>query len=212
MESSRAWWRTPLIPALGRQRQADFWVRGQPGLQSELQDSQGYTEKPCLEKNKKTETNMESKVQITQTICLKVCPKEPMFVFRLVHILKLFSCMDFESSIWKKGSYLNSCFNSLRAQGFCFHRTVVTRVSGFITENEGTRNCRLSPTPAIQWNDGTHSWHWERKHKRVYSSPVLKKLRAGWRDDSGVKSTDCSSRGPEFNSQQPHGGLDRSHL
>jgi hypothetical protein len=22
-----------------------------------------------------------------------------------------------------------------------------------------------------------------------------------------VKSTDCSSRGPEFNSQQPHGGL-----
>jgi hypothetical protein len=39
----------PLIPALGRQRQADFWVRGHPGLQSELQDSQGYTEKSCLE-------------------------------------------------------------------------------------------------------------------------------------------------------------------
>jgi hypothetical protein len=46
---SRVWWRTPLIPALGRQRQADLWVRGQPGLQSGLQDSQGYTEKPCLE-------------------------------------------------------------------------------------------------------------------------------------------------------------------
>jgi hypothetical protein len=42
----------PLIPALGRQRQVDFWVRGQPGLQSEFQDSQGYTEKPCLEKQK----------------------------------------------------------------------------------------------------------------------------------------------------------------
>jgi hypothetical protein len=40
----------PLIPALGKQRQVDFWVRGQPGLQSEFQDSQGYTEKPCLEK------------------------------------------------------------------------------------------------------------------------------------------------------------------
>ena len=42
--SSRVWWCTPLIPALGRQRQADFWVRGQPGLQSEFQVSQGYTE------------------------------------------------------------------------------------------------------------------------------------------------------------------------
>jgi predicted nucleic acid-binding Zn-ribbon protein len=28
----------------------------------------------------------------------------------------------------------------------------------------------------------------------------------GWRDGSEVKSTDCSSEGPEFNSQQPHGG------
>jgi hypothetical protein len=40
---------TPSIPALGRQRQADFWVGGQPALQSEFQDSRGYTEKPCLE-------------------------------------------------------------------------------------------------------------------------------------------------------------------
>ncbi|EDM16219.1 rCG63685 [Rattus norvegicus] len=28
----------------------------------------------------------------------------------------------------------------------------------------------------------------------------------GWRDGSVVKSTVCSSRGPEFNSQQPRGG------
>jgi hypothetical protein len=31
----------------------DFWVQGQPGLQSEFQDSQGYTEKPCFEKQTK---------------------------------------------------------------------------------------------------------------------------------------------------------------
>jgi hypothetical protein len=28
----------------------DFWVWSQPGLQSEFQDSQDYTEKLCLEK------------------------------------------------------------------------------------------------------------------------------------------------------------------
>jgi hypothetical protein len=50
------WWRMPLIPTLGRQRQVDFWVQGQPGLQSEFQDSQGYTEKPCLEKTKQNKT------------------------------------------------------------------------------------------------------------------------------------------------------------
>jgi len=41
-----------LIPTLGRQRWEDFRVPGQPGLQTEFQDSQGYTEKPCLEKPK----------------------------------------------------------------------------------------------------------------------------------------------------------------
>jgi hypothetical protein len=32
----------------------------------------------------------------------------------------------------------------------------------------------------------------------------------GWRDGSVVKSTDCSSEGPEFKSQQPHGGSQTS--
>jgi hypothetical protein len=45
------WWHMPSIPALRRQRQVDFWVRGQPGgLQSEFQDKQGYREKPFLKK------------------------------------------------------------------------------------------------------------------------------------------------------------------
>jgi hypothetical protein len=45
------------IQALRRQRQADFWVWGQSGLQSEFQGSQGYTEKPCLEKQTNKQTN-----------------------------------------------------------------------------------------------------------------------------------------------------------
>jgi hypothetical protein len=50
-----------LIPALGRQRQVNFWVRGQPGLQSEFQDSKDYTEKPCLEKQQQQKTKQTNK-------------------------------------------------------------------------------------------------------------------------------------------------------
>ena len=37
-------------------------------------------------------------------------------------------------------------------------------------------------------------------------SITLKIKFVGWRDGSKVKSTGYSSKGPEFNSQQPHGG------
>ena len=37
-------------------------------------------------------------------------------------------------------------------------------------------------------------------------SELQKARRRGWRDGSAVKSTDYSSRVPEFKSQQPHGG------
>jgi hypothetical protein len=57
-------WHTLLIPALKRQRQADFLVRGQPGLQREFQDSQDYTEKPCLEKKKKKKYFIYGRVYI----------------------------------------------------------------------------------------------------------------------------------------------------
>jgi hypothetical protein len=69
---SWAWWHTPLIPALGRQRQVDFWVRDQPGLQSEFQDSQGYTEKPCLEKNKPNKQTNKQKISCYQSIFLNL--------------------------------------------------------------------------------------------------------------------------------------------
>jgi len=54
-------------------------------------------------------------------------------------------------------------------------------------------------------------------HKRAFAPLKLRSVgkiaqrvrvltEGGWRDGSVVKSTDCSSRGPEFKSQQPHGG------
>jgi len=39
----------------------DFWVWGQPDLQSEFQDSQGYTEELCLKKPKKKKKNQKKK-------------------------------------------------------------------------------------------------------------------------------------------------------
>jgi hypothetical protein len=49
----------------------DFWVQGQPGLQSEFQHSQGYTEKPCLEKTKQEQQQKSSifgKIQNGSTV------------------------------------------------------------------------------------------------------------------------------------------------
>jgi hypothetical protein len=37
----------------------DFLVQGQPGLQNEFQDSQSYTEKPCLKKKTKNKTKQK---------------------------------------------------------------------------------------------------------------------------------------------------------
>jgi hypothetical protein len=46
----------------------NFWVRGQPVLQSEYQDSQGYTEKKtCLKEQKQNQTNKKQKQKHTQT-------------------------------------------------------------------------------------------------------------------------------------------------
>jgi hypothetical protein len=63
------WWRMPLIlVALGRQRQGDLRVQGQPGLQSEFQDSQSYTrnlvsDAPRQNKNKQTNKQTPPKNQ-----------------------------------------------------------------------------------------------------------------------------------------------------
>jgi hypothetical protein len=58
----------------------------------------------------------------------------------------------------------------------------------------------------------------ERKTKRKKKNPNVnmssgrdqaysnKRNAKGWRDGSAVKSTDCSSGGSAFKSQQPHGG------
>ena len=48
----------------------------------------------------------------------------------------------------------------------------------------------------IIWKEGTATG----RAGRGWGEPL------GWRDGSVVESTDCSPRGPEFNSQQPNAG------
>ena len=50
-----------------------------------------------------------------------------------------------------------------------------------------------------------HTTH-ARTHTHAWIRKFLRHLEKGWRDGSVVRSTDCSLRGSEFNSQQPHGG------
>ena len=49
-------------PSTWEAEAGDFWVRGRPGLQGEFQNSQGYTEKPCLGR-----TNKQTKQQHKRT-------------------------------------------------------------------------------------------------------------------------------------------------
>ena len=50
-----------------RRDKVDLRVQGQPGLQSDFQDSQGYTEKPCLEKKKKRSSSLSLSEPFTYT-------------------------------------------------------------------------------------------------------------------------------------------------
>jgi hypothetical protein len=51
-----------------------------------------------------------------------------------------------------------------------------------------------------------------RLSEKLFCFCLKEQVVGGWRDGSGVKSKDCSSKGPEFKSQQPHGGSQPSEM
>jgi hypothetical protein len=73
----------------------DFCARGQPGLQSEFQDSQGYTEKPCLRKKKKTKTKTPNKTKTNK----KLGGEPSSICFLEWYLSKRFSSFSFTGNI-----------------------------------------------------------------------------------------------------------------
>ena len=58
-------------------------------------------------------------------------------------------------------------------------------------------NCKIESTPSVaQCHVPSGCWCYKASSQHTWDQELCV---AGWRDDSAVKSTDCSSRGPEFN-------------
>jgi hypothetical protein len=164
--STGQWWHTPLDPALGWQRQADFWVWGQPGLQSEFQDSQDYTEKPYLEKEKeKIWTNLNFKWIKSEAKKAENCKPE-------YKLCDLQSC-SILNWVWWGCCPPWAGWLSFQMWKLCLKPSLLTDLP--IQLQNVDLNIKRKPTGA-------------------------------WRNGSEVESSGCSSRGPEFNSQQLHDG------
>ena len=62
----------PLIPAFERQRQADLWVPGQPGLQSEFQEGQPELHRETLSQNKQTNKQTKNQQKKANKVCISM--------------------------------------------------------------------------------------------------------------------------------------------
>lgn len=80
---------TPLIPALGREAVSERfqWVKGQPGLWHEFQDSQRYTLEPCPKKSvKQNNTNKHTEKNFKMSALVK------MLLLRIIVYEQLYRC------------------------------------------------------------------------------------------------------------------------
>jgi hypothetical protein len=69
------WSGTHLNPsALKAEVDGSLWVRGQPGLHSEFQDSQSYTLRPCLKKQNKQKPTKKQKSQFLNLCWMVIFP------------------------------------------------------------------------------------------------------------------------------------------
>ena len=135
---ARQWWcTTPLVPAFGRQKQADFWVPGQPGLQSEFQEGQDYIKPTCL----KNQTNKGT----THTL---------LFPHLYQHNVPCFS--EISMMLWSAWSPFQSHFPGVGAGGISsFNGTGVS----YLLWQVGLNSLVLIPR-CLAWQRGSAEGRW----------------------------------------------------
>ena len=84
------------------------------------------------------------------------------------------------------------------------HTSLSTRVWPVGRAQQGLQSQPLAKPGILGMQDGTAGLR-VLKMFLVFDFQ-LRMLYWGWWDGSAVKSADCSSKGPEFKSQKPHGG------
>jgi hypothetical protein len=92
-----------------REAEAGGFLSSQPGLQSELQDSQGYTEKPCLEKRKKKQTKKQNQTLHLPQVELQ---KDGVVGFFFLSPFFLFFFFFFTAMQWLKSLLMITYFES----------------------------------------------------------------------------------------------------
>ena len=156
---SWAWWHTPLIPALRMQRQADFWVWGQPGLQSQFQDSQ---RKPVSKKPKKEKEKKEKKSVLEITFSYAYCQycqlyKVYFYILRCGRV----RCLLFFSAISARSKYLFYVLVTKFLWNILFIHIFFIYISNVIPFPSFLSECPLYPSPALLPNPPTPiSWPW----------------------------------------------------
>ena len=107
--------------------------------------------------------------------------------------------------LWTSG---NRKWCMQRAPWFYFSGLKNTELSSFhfvfTLAFEGLRRWQPHKNKTGNENE-TDFWHCVSRKTTVWAR-IKHIIILGWRDGLEVKSIECSSRGPKFNSQQPHGG------
>jgi hypothetical protein len=117
-------------------------------------------------------------------------------MWTLGHLLEQQIFVHLQWAFILKGNYQNTMRGGAREMVQWLKALAVIPGAGFNSQhsNRTGLNCLQQQFQGIQ-----------QPHTCRQNTNAHKILLGGCRDGSAVKSTDCSSRGPEFNSQQPHG-------